>query len=227
LRNPRRRFAGGANVEGGNVQGGPRSRAKGSGSRLDREGEAAAGGEAGRGAFRNLGLPQLPHVQRHRGFAAGSAEPDRRGSEEQGDRLPDRPPQVPQLREQGLADAVVRGVRRGELAQDRHLPRGVQGREVGDAAVRIFLGITGASGAPYASRLVQALVDADAEVGICISRAGYEVLATELYRDVSLPQDEIAQRLTGGAGGVTIYGERDWNAPYASGSAKVDAYVVC
>jgi len=93
--------------------------------------------------------------------------------------------------------------------------------------VRIFLGITGASGAPYAARLVDTLVDADAELGICISRAGYEVLATELYRDVSLPQDEIAQRLTGGAEGVTIYGERDWNAPYASGSAKVDAYVVC
>jgi 4-hydroxy-3-polyprenylbenzoate decarboxylase len=93
--------------------------------------------------------------------------------------------------------------------------------------VRIFLGITGASGAPYAARLVQALVDADAELGICISRAGYEVLATELYRDVSLPQDEIAQRLTGGAEAVTIYGERDWNAPYASGSAKVDAYVIC
>jgi flavin prenyltransferase len=93
--------------------------------------------------------------------------------------------------------------------------------------VRLFLGITGASGAPYAARLVQALVEADSELGICISRAGYEVLATELYRDTSLPQDEIAQRLTGGADSVTIYGERDWNAPYASGSAKVDAYVIC
>jgi 4-hydroxy-3-polyprenylbenzoate decarboxylase len=93
--------------------------------------------------------------------------------------------------------------------------------------LRIFLGISGASGAPYAARLVQTLVDAGSELGICISRAGYEVLATELYRDVSLPQDEIAQRLTGGAEGVTIYGERDWNAPYASGSAKVDAYVIC
>jgi flavin prenyltransferase len=93
--------------------------------------------------------------------------------------------------------------------------------------VRIFLGITGASGAPYAARLVQALVEAETELGVCISRAGYEVLATELYRDVSLPQDEIAQRLTGGADGVTIYGERDWNAPYASGSANVDAYVIC
>src|SRR5881397_3138644 len=93
--------------------------------------------------------------------------------------------------------------------------------------MRIFLGITGASGAPYAARLVQALAAAGCEVGLCISRAGYEVLATELYRDVSLPQDEIAQRLIGGADGVTVYSERDWKSPYASGSAKVDAYVIC
>ena len=93
--------------------------------------------------------------------------------------------------------------------------------------MRVFLGITGASGAPYAARLVQALAASDCEVGVCISRAGYEVLATELYRDLSLPQDEIAQRLTGGAEGVTIYSERDWKSPFASGSAKVDAYVIC
>src|SRR4051794_1973542 len=93
--------------------------------------------------------------------------------------------------------------------------------------MRAFLGITGASGAPYAARLVQALVAADCELGVCISRAGYEVLATELYRDVSLPQDEIAQRLTQGAEAVTIYSEQDWRSPYASGSAKVDAYVIC
>ena len=93
--------------------------------------------------------------------------------------------------------------------------------------MRVFLGITGASGAPYAARLVQALAASDCEVGLCISRAGYEVLATELYRDVSLPQDEIAQRLIGDAEGVTVYSERDWKSPYASGSAKVDAYVIC
>jgi flavin prenyltransferase len=92
--------------------------------------------------------------------------------------------------------------------------------------VRVFLGITGASGAPYAARLVQALGDAGCELGICISRAGYEVIATELYRDESLPQDEIASRLLDGVE-ATIYSERDWNSPYASGSAKVDAYVIC
>jgi 4-hydroxy-3-polyprenylbenzoate decarboxylase len=92
--------------------------------------------------------------------------------------------------------------------------------------VRVFLGITGASGAPYAARLVQALGDAGCELGICISRAGYEVMATELYRDESLPQDEIAARLLDGVE-ATIYSERDWSSPYASGSAKVDAYVIC
>ena len=92
--------------------------------------------------------------------------------------------------------------------------------------MRVFLGITGASGAPYAARLVQALGAADCELGICISRAGYEVIATELYRDESLPQDEIAARLLDGVE-ATIYSERDWKSPYASGSAKVDAYVIC
>ena len=92
--------------------------------------------------------------------------------------------------------------------------------------MHVFLGITGASGAPYAARLVQALGAAGSELGVCISRAGYEVIATELYRDESLPQDEIASRLLDGVD-ATVYSERDWKAPYASGSAKVDAYVIC
>ena len=92
--------------------------------------------------------------------------------------------------------------------------------------MHVFLGITGASGAPYAARLIQALGAGGCELGVCISRAGYEVLATELYRDESLPQDEIAQRLLDGVD-ASVYSERDWRSPYASGSAKVDAYVLC
>jgi 4-hydroxy-3-polyprenylbenzoate decarboxylase len=92
--------------------------------------------------------------------------------------------------------------------------------------VHVFLGITGASGAPYAARLIQELAGAGAELGICISRSGYEVLATELYRDPSLPRDEIAARLLEGVD-ARVYAENDWTAPYASGSAKVDAYVIC
>jgi 4-hydroxy-3-polyprenylbenzoate decarboxylase len=94
--------------------------------------------------------------------------------------------------------------------------------------MRIFLGVTGASGAPYAESLLRSLVEAGCEVGICASRSGIEVLATELYGDASLPRDEVLERFVGDAGSqVTLYGESDFSSPYASGSAKVDAYVVC
>jgi 4-hydroxy-3-polyprenylbenzoate decarboxylase len=95
--------------------------------------------------------------------------------------------------------------------------------------VHVFLGITGASGAPYAARLLEALTEADCEVGVCASAAAIEVLATELYSDARLSRDEALERfLEHGRGGqVTLYDERDWRAPYASGSAKVDAYVIC
>jgi 4-hydroxy-3-polyprenylbenzoate decarboxylase len=94
--------------------------------------------------------------------------------------------------------------------------------------VRVFLGITGASGAPYAQRLVQALSAADVEVGVSVSGAAIEVLATELFDDARLSRDETITRFTEGTGdNVTVYDPNDWKAPYASGSAKVDAYVIC
>jgi flavin prenyltransferase len=94
--------------------------------------------------------------------------------------------------------------------------------------MRVFLGITGASGAPYAARLLEALAAAGCEIGVCASRAGIEVLATELYGDARLSSDETLARLIEPVrDAVTLYDERDWHAPYASGSAKVDAYVIC
>ena len=95
--------------------------------------------------------------------------------------------------------------------------------------MHVFLGITGASGAPYAARLLEALTAADCEVGVTASSAAIEVLATELYGDARLSRDEtLARFLEHARGGqVTLYDERDWRAPYASGSAKVDGYVIC
>ena len=95
--------------------------------------------------------------------------------------------------------------------------------------MNIFLGITGASGAPYAARLLEALAAADCEIGVCASSAGVEVLATELYGNARLSRDETLERLLEHAdgGNVTVYDPNDWKAPYASGSAKVDAYVIC
>src|ERR1700756_1604945 len=93
--------------------------------------------------------------------------------------------------------------------------------------MHVFLGITGASGAPYAARLLEALSAADCEIGVCASSAGVEVLATELYGNAKLSRDETLARLLERAPHATLYDPNDWKAPYASGSAKVDAYVLC
>ena len=93
--------------------------------------------------------------------------------------------------------------------------------------MKVFLGITGASGAPYAKGILDGLVAAGADVGVCASSAGIEVLATGLYRDASLPRDEVLARFTDHAAGVTIHAPDDWKSPFASGSARIDAYVVC
>ena len=93
--------------------------------------------------------------------------------------------------------------------------------------MRVFLGVTGASGARYAESLLRSLAAADCEIGLTASRSGIEVLATELYGDPSLARDEVLERFVDGAAQVTVYGENDFSSPYASGSARVDAYVVC
>ena len=93
--------------------------------------------------------------------------------------------------------------------------------------MHVFLGITGASGAPYAARLLEALAAADCEIGVSASSAGIEVLATELYGNARLSRDETIARVLEHAPHATVYDPNDWKAPYASGSAKVDAYVIC
>src|SRR3977135_1357779 len=93
--------------------------------------------------------------------------------------------------------------------------------------MHVFLGITGASGAPYAARLLEALGAADCEVGVSASSAGIEVLATELFGNARLSRDETITRLLERAPHATVYDPNDWKAPYASGAAKVDAYAIC
>lgn len=94
--------------------------------------------------------------------------------------------------------------------------------------MRIFLGVTGASGAPYAAGILHALAANGCEIGLCASPAGVEVLATELYGDPALERGEVLRRFVGDAADqVNVYAVDDYGSPYASGSAKVDAYVVC
>ncbi len=80
---------------------------------------------------------------------------------------------------------------------------------------KIVLGLTGASGAPYARRLVTVLRERDdVELGVCLSQTAPEVWALECGGDL---REQI---------GVPVWGVRDYKAPFASGSAGWQAMAV-
>lgn len=95
--------------------------------------------------------------------------------------------------------------------------------------MRVMLGLTGASGAPYAARVLRALADAGADVGVVASSAGAQVVALELYGDRSLDPTGAVERMVAdhGSADVRIWGQADYSAPYASGSSRTDAVIVC
>jgi 4-hydroxy-3-polyprenylbenzoate decarboxylase len=81
-----------------------------------------------------------------------------------------------------------------------------------------FVAITGASGAPYAVRLVEALVEYDTFVEICASEMGEKVLA---YETGGLSTRKLAESY-----GVKRYAPDDLFAPPASGTSVPDVTVV-
>lgn len=95
----------------------------------------------------------------------------------------------------------------------------------------VTVSITGASGAQYGLRLIEALVAADHAVWVMISKAAHLVIATET--DIELPARperlvEALTQLTGaGEGQIRCFGREDWMAPVASGSGASSAMVIC
>jgi 4-hydroxy-3-polyprenylbenzoate decarboxylase len=86
---------------------------------------------------------------------------------------------------------------------------------------KIVIGITGASGAPYAKRLLdyldeRARTHADVEIGVCLSSTAPEVWALECGGDI---REAIGARFP-------IWGMRDYKAPFASGSAGWHAMAI-
>ncbi len=81
-----------------------------------------------------------------------------------------------------------------------------------------FVGITGASGAPYAVRLIEAMVADGVFVEICASEMGEKVLAYEMG---GLSTKKLAQIY-----GVKRYAPDDLFAPPASGTSVPDATVI-
>lgn len=90
----------------------------------------------------------------------------------------------------------------------------------------LVMAVTGASGAPYAVRLLEALVAARQPVQLIISDHGLRLLRTET--DVGTVA-ELRQRV--GAAGwdahVTVFDDGDRGAAPASGSARSRGMVIC
>ncbi len=90
----------------------------------------------------------------------------------------------------------------------------------------VVLAITGASGAPYAVRLLQALVELQVPTWLIVSGHGWRLLRTE--SDIA---DLEALRQHVGAAAfdtcVTVFDDNDRGAAPASGSARTSGMVVC
>ena len=80
--------------------------------------------------------------------------------------------------------------------------------------MRILVAITGASGSPYAQRLLDNLDPRAHEVHLVLSHYAHAVISEELPGGLRVTE------------GVTVHGLKSMNAPFASGSNVCDAMVV-
>lgn len=88
---------------------------------------------------------------------------------------------------------------------------------------RIVVGVSGASGAVYAQRLVDCLARAGAEVHLIVTPNGRRLLRAEL----GLAELSVAGLLGRDCDQVTIHSYRDVGSTLASGSYRTDGMIVC
>jgi len=99
------------------------------------------------------------------------------------------------------------------------------------AGNEITLAFTGASGAPYGLRLLEALVAADYTVHLLVSSAAKVVFKTE--HDIAIPGNPesanafFTDYCQAKSGQIRVYGKEEWFSPVASGSAAPKRMVVC
>jgi len=90
----------------------------------------------------------------------------------------------------------------------------------------IVVGITGASGAPYAVRLLQALTAAHRPVSLIVSKYGMRLLATEAGIE-SMDALGDAVGIDAWASYVEVFSNDDRGAAPASGSSRTAGMLVC
>lgn len=95
----------------------------------------------------------------------------------------------------------------------------------------IILALTGASGLPYAMRLLECLLQDGQRVHLIYSQAAQIVAKQELdFVLPNRPQDAekvLVERIGKVSGELRVFGRDDWFAPMASGSNPGDAMVIC
>ena len=93
------------------------------------------------------------------------------------------------------------------------------------------IAITGASGAPYALRLIEALIASGADLYIMVSPAGQVVLSMETDLNIPSRTDAMQHWFTAQYKArpdqIQVFAKDQWLAPVASGSGAPDAMVVC
>lgn len=88
----------------------------------------------------------------------------------------------------------------------------------------LVLAITGASGAPYATRLLEVLATNQVPTWLMVSSHGWRLLQTEC----AIADSDALQEATGGDwSSVTLYPNDDRGAHPASGSCRTRGMVVC
>jgi flavin prenyltransferase len=94
------------------------------------------------------------------------------------------------------------------------------------SAPPIIVGITGASGAPYAVRLLEQLAKAHRPVSLIVSKFGMRLLETEMGIG-SMDALRTAVGKDAWDSGVETFSNDDRGAPPASGSALTSGMIVC
>lgn len=97
---------------------------------------------------------------------------------------------------------------------------------------RFFVGITGASGHPYAEALVRALVGAGQEVDLAVTEAGAKVLRHELGVEAGKRGERLARALPAWLGEevaahVRVFQTGAVEAPPSSGTALTGGVILC
>lgn len=96
---------------------------------------------------------------------------------------------------------------------------------------KLTVAITGASGAGYAMRLIECLLNANYQLYVLCSSAGRIVLDTEL--GIKLPSSPdaaskfLSEKYQAKENQLTVFGKEQWFSPVASGSAAPKKMIVC